>query len=163
MVLSRLSSDGFEIVVPTTFDLNTTPKSKIVAAIDRLRLSNEVVVVQRHNDGTITAQPITTKAAPTTTLVGLAQFDTKLTDIVSDIKQERRMSNITGAGFLGNQFKTALADVKNKLNKAGSDMNAAVTELNAKADQASTIVKQIEAETADLTATLGQITNGAPE
>ncbi len=146
-----------------SFNVHTTPKSKIVAAIDRLRRGSEVVVVQRHNDGTITAQPITTKVAPTTTLVGLAQFDVKLTDIVADIKQERKMSNITGAGFLGNQFKEALAQVKSKLTKAGSDLNTAVTELNTKADQASAIVKQVEAETADLTATLGQLTNGAPE
>jgi|SRR5579863_2375132 len=161
MVLSRLSSNGFESTV-SSFNVHTTPKARIVSAIERLRRNSDVVVVQRHNDGTITAQPITTKAAPTTTLVGLAQFDNKLTDIVSDIK-EKRMSNITGAGFLGNQFKTALADVRSKLNKSGLDLTAAVGELNAKADQASTIVKQIEAETADLTATLGQITNGAPE
>ncbi len=149
--------------MPTTFNVHTTPKARIVSAIERLRRGSEVVVVQRHNDGTLTAQTITTKAAPTTTLVGLAQYDVKLTDIVADIKQERKMSNITGAGFLGNQFKTALADVKSKLNKAGSDLSSAVSELNSKADQASAIVKQVEAETADLTATLGQITNGAPE
>ncbi len=149
------------------FNVHTTPKAKIVSAIERLRRTSDVVVVERHNDGTLTAQTITTKVASPSTLVGLAQFDTKLTDIVADIvadiKQEKKMSNITGAGFLGNQFKTALADVKNKLNKAGSDLSAAVGELNSKADLASTIVKQVEAETADLTATLGQITNGAPE
>lgn len=146
-----------------SWDTHTTPKSRIVSAIEKLRRNSDVVVVQRHNDGTITAQTITTKPASPTTVVGLAQFDNKLTDIVTGIKQEKKMSNITGAGFLGNQFKTALAGVKAKLNKAGSDLSTAVGELNDKADQASAIVKQVEAETADLTATLGQLSNGGPE
>lgn len=69
---------------------------------------------------------------------------------------------ITGAPLLGDQFRTALAQVKGKVEEAGTRLNGALKELSDTADQAVGMAKQVEAETTDLKAALGLHSNGGP-
>lgn len=70
------------------------------------------------------------------------------------------MTNITGASFLANHFRTLIADTKAQLAKAGDDMSVAMAELAQTADHAIKQVKIVQTETADLKAALGLHTNG---
>lgn len=72
------------------------------------------------------------------------------------------MSNVTGASLLGSQFRSSLAAVKDKINKAGQKMTDALKDLDDTAAQASAMADQVTAETADLKAALGLHTNGGP-
>lgn len=71
--------------------------------------------------------------------------------------------SITGAKFLGNQFREQLAAVKDMLSKASDDMGNSMKELQDVAGQATQIVKSVQDETAELKAALGLVTNSPPE
>lgn len=98
---------------------------------------------------------------PTTTAI--LAFAGDVVKATTDINREqRRMSNITGASFLGEQFRSNLANVKEQLNAAGEEMQKAMTELTDTAQQAKDAVKAVKAETADLKSALGQFSNNPP-
>lgn len=107
---------------------------------------------------------LTPEPLPTETLQGLGQFDRTLSKTVAEINTERklRMSNVTGASLLGSQFRSNLAAVKDKIDKAGKKMTDALKELDDTASHASQMADQVTAETADLKAALGLHTNGGP-
>lgn len=107
---------------------------------------------------------LTSEPLHTDTLQGLGQFHRNVTKVVDDINTERRlrMSNVTGASLLGSQFRSNLAAVKDKINKAGQKMTDALKDLDDTAAQASAVADQVTAETADLKAALGLHTNGGP-
>jgi hypothetical protein len=97
---------------------------------------------------------------------GLAQFERTLerqTEIVNkQFYPKRKWMNVTGATKLSQSFRDMIADVRSQLSMAHEEMTQAMTELQASTETAKAVVKAVKAETADLTAALGQITNGPP-
>jgi hypothetical protein len=71
--------------------------------------------------------------------------------------------NLTGASFLAQLIRTQQASIKKQLADAGTEMTAAITELQDVANEATNQVKAVKAETADLKAALGLNSNGEPE
>lgn len=71
--------------------------------------------------------------------------------------------NLTGASFLANLIREQQAAIKKQLADAGTEMSAAMTELQGVANEATNQVKAVKAETADLKAALGLNSNGEPE
>lgn len=90
-----------------------------------------------------------------------AAMSAELDNAVSDINKGKRMT-ITGASYLGEQFRSRLADVKKQIASASDEMNAAMGELSDTASQASEAAKQVKAEAADLRAALGTVSNNPP-
>lgn len=112
-----------------------------------------------------TPEPLVLTSAPlnTNTKQGLGQFDRSLAKAVDAINKEKvDMSNVTGASFLGDQFRANLAAVKDKIGKAGQKMNDALKELDDTATQASQMADQVSTETADLKAAMGLHSNNPP-
>jgi hypothetical protein len=159
-----------------TLDLRKIDKRSLLDQIRRLEISGPVSVV-RNSDQTMDVYPtasapphaeplvLTSDPLPTTSTQGLAQLDRTLALNVKSINESEakpKMANITGATALGNQFRTLLAGVKAQLDQASSDMNSAMTELTDTASQATAMVKQVKAETADLKAALGLSSNNPP-
>lgn len=70
--------------------------------------------------------------------------------------------SFTGAGYLANQFRALLDDVKADLAVASQEMAHAVSELKATADEAFEHVKTVRKETAELKAAFGLHSNGPP-
>lgn len=111
------------------------------------------------------SEPLVLTSAPLNinTLQGLGQFDRSLAKAVDAINKEKvNMSNVTGASFLGEQFRANLAAVKDKIGKAGQKMNDALKELDDTATQASQMADQVSTETADLKAAMGLHSNNPP-
>ncbi len=144
------------------FDLRSTTRDQVVAKLRRFekthrstvtRLSSEMLQVQ--------LTPLEEVQLHTGTLQGEEQFDKKLDEAVGIINRGSTMS-ITGASLLGDQFRRQLAEVKDKLSRSSEKMGTAMTELKDTAVQADDMVKQVEAETADLKAALGLTSNGGP-
>lgn len=71
--------------------------------------------------------------------------------------------NLTGASFLANLIRQQQAAIKKQIADAGTEMQAAMTELQDVANEATNQVKAVKAETADLKAALGLNSNGSPE
>lgn len=71
--------------------------------------------------------------------------------------------SITGAKFLGSQFREQLAQVKATLANASTEMGSAMQELTEVAGQAVRTVKSVRDETAELKAALGLASNDAPQ
>lgn len=67
--------------------------------------------------------------------------------------------NITGASFLGTEFKQNLAAVRAKVAAARTKLNGAVADLSSAADSSDGVADAIQAEAADLRASLGQASN----
>lgn len=146
------------------FDIKTTTKTRILKYLSALEREHGRLNLRRGADQVLYVEPSlypTEKPAHPNTLQGIAQFDRTLTNQTEIVR--RNAMSVTGAKGLGDQFRTALASVKAKIDKAGADMNTAMTELHDTADTATRMVKQVEAESADLKAALGTITNGGPE
>lgn len=138
-----------------TFDLKTNSRRNIVRELRKLEV-REGPFTTTNEDRILKIHPLVLTDQPLdpNSIQGLAQFDRKLATIV----QEGKMG-ITGANLLGQQFRDNLSAVKDKLAKASTDMNSAMSELKDTADQATDMVKQVEAETADLKAALGLSSN----
>lgn len=71
--------------------------------------------------------------------------------------------NLTGASFLANLIRQQQAAIKAQIAQAGTEMQAAMTELQDVANEATNQVKAVKAETADLKAALGLNSNGDPD
>lgn len=71
--------------------------------------------------------------------------------------------SITGASFLGEQFKARIAAAKATVEGAKTSIVSALSEIETAAAHASDVAKAIQAEADDLKAALGQVSNGAPE
>lgn len=69
---------------------------------------------------------------------------------------------ITGASYLGEQFKAKLQAAKDKITQAQASLPAAIDDLDATAQSALDTAKAIQAEADDLKAALGQGANGGP-
>ena len=136
-----------------TFDLRLTRKADLVRELDSL--------VRQHGELEFVRNGHILEAHSTNTPQGMAQLQFALDRTVAKINWREQMG-ITSASLLGNQFRQGLAGIRAKLDKASADMNSAMTELNDTADAATATVKQVQAETADLKAALGQVTNGPP-
>lgn len=70
--------------------------------------------------------------------------------------------NLTGASFLADLIRTQQASIKQQLAQAGTELTAAMTELQDTANEATNQVKAVKAETADLRAALGLNSNDGP-
>lgn len=158
-------------------DLRKIDKASLLEQVRKLEVSSGPVLVVRNADQTLDVYPaasappnaeplvLTSAPLPPTSLQGMAQLDRTVTVSVKQINEsgtKPKMANITGATALGNQFRTLLAGVKAQLDSASNDMNVAMTELKNTSDQATEMVKQVKAETADLKAALGLSSNGGP-
>lgn len=95
--------------------------------------------------------------------VDMAPLATALAATVKQINRKQSMAQVTGAKALGNMFRGHLADIKAQIDKAGQDMNVAMSDLKDTATQATEMVKQVQAETMDLKASLGLHSNNPPE
>lgn len=76
------------------------------------------------------------------------------------VAAESIKKNLTGASFLANLIREQQAAIKKQLADAGTEMSAAMTELQGVANEATNQVKAVKAETADLKAALGLNSNG---
>lgn len=101
------------------------------------------------------------KPKSSASLQGAAQFERTLNVQVQKVN-ESMASNITGASLLGDQFKSALAEIKTAITKTQGEMTAALSDLKDTAGQASGMVAQIKQESAQLKAALGLSTNNPP-
>ena len=81
-------------------------------------------------------------------------------DISTAVVAEPIKKNLTGASFLANLIRTQQAAIKAQLAQAGTELTAAMTELQDTANEATNQVKAVKAETADLKAALGLNSNG---
>lgn len=70
--------------------------------------------------------------------------------------------SITGASFLAESIRAQIAAAKAKVAEATADVGSAVVQINAAADNAGKIAKEIRSEADALNAELGQFSNGAP-
>lgn len=68
--------------------------------------------------------------------------------------------NLTGASYLAQLIRSQQAAVRKQLADAGTEMSAAINDLQGVADEATKQVKAVQAETADLKAALGLNSNG---
>lgn len=150
-----------------SFDVRTKTHKDIVRAVEvgeneaKMRLGAPVnLQITWTGPTTFTADWV---ASPMADTAQLAKFDRALAKAVVSINQQQAGTmSITGATLLGDQFRSQLAGVKQKLAKATGDMTKAMTELSDTADQAGEAVKQVVQETADLKSALGLNTNNPP-
>ena len=75
----------------------------------------------------------------------------------------RKDMSITGAPYLAETIRQRIAASKQRVNEASANMAAALQKLDAAADQAGKIAKEIEDEADGLLAELGQHSNNGPE
>lgn len=92
----------------------------------------------------------------------VAEVAATLDQAVKQINGAKVMANVTGASALGEQFRNHLAAVKAQIAQAGVKMDKAMGDLTDTAAQANEMVKAVEAETADLKASLGLHSNNPP-
>lgn len=100
--------------------------------------------------------------APAAETIRMAELEGKLTVEVDSINKGNRMSNVTSAKEVGDQFRTALARIKAKLSKTAENATRSFAELEDTANLADETVKAVDREAADLKAALGLSTNNPP-
>jgi ABC-type transporter Mla subunit MlaD len=148
------------------FDHRKIDKAQLLAAISAgTAEANELFGSSRYeltsdgNDFVVTWYP--------TYQPDLEQFARSLDRAVAVTNKEFNMAdvprNVTGASALGQMFRQSLAEIKAALDGAQAEMATAIGDLRQTATQATHVVKQVKAETADLKAALGLHTNSPPE